>query len=405
MDLSIRSAACTARTEFMNGRVDAVLHDRARGIYAVASGPPGVKGGPPAAQLFLESIVTYIEPLSDAVEAAGSGGWKRARAVFNGIFAQASDAIRARYGDGRPPDTSATVVVARGESAAVAHVGTTRAYVLTGERVVRLTHDHLTQRSGKRRAQATTLATPPKVGAEQALGQSHVVEVDGVSFQLVAGSHIILVSESIADVTSGQDIAELAGRQPSLEMLASSVANGASNRQRLHDASVVVIQVCDAAAAQPAWSPPTRPGPLAPEARTRDMADLSVLAEIEMFANLSPAELESVRAVAQVRGLGAGEVLYAPGSGSGRMAVATSGALEVARGETVLTVLPPGKLVGEGALYTEPSAGLTVRAAAPTRVLEFTLEALEGLALSHPSAAAKLFVGVARRLGARFKSA
>ena len=246
MSLHLVSFARTTDAQVAVGRKDSVLRDDTRAIYAVSSGPPPPGSGAHASKIFLGSLHEHAGILSNAVASLSTptGSWRRVKAVFDGIFQAASQTIRAHYGTDAMPDTSATVFVSQDGMGVMAHVGTTRGYIIRGGRVVRVTHDHSESARKPRVAQGTMVALQPiRPTGQQGLGQQAPLAVDAISFKVQPSSRIILCSGGVAGIVAGQDLLTASQGAPSLDAMAGAIIRSATQRQIVADASVVIVDI------------------------------------------------------------------------------------------------------------------------------------------------------------------
>ena len=165
-------------------------------------------------------------------------------AVFDGIFQTASQTIRAHYGAAGNPDTSATVFVMQDGMGVMAHVGTTRGYIIRGGRVVRVTHDHAGGSAAPKVSDGTMVALQPlRPTGQQGLGQQAPLAVDAISFKIQPLSRIILCSQGVAGIVAGKDLLTASQGAPSLDAMAGAIIRNATQRQIVADASVVIVDI------------------------------------------------------------------------------------------------------------------------------------------------------------------
>ncbi len=246
MHINFVSFARTADAQVAIGRKDSVLQDDHRGVFAVSSGPPAQGSGSHASKIFLASLHEHATVLGNAVASLSTptGSWRRAKAVFDGIFQMASQTIRATYGTGSMPDTSATVFCMRDGMGVMAHVGTTRGYIIRGGRVVRVTHDHSEAAKAPVQNEGTMVALQPmRLTGQQGLGQLAPLAVDAISFKIQPLSRIILCSQGIAGIVPGKDLLTASQGAPSLDAMAGAIIRNATQRQIVADASVVIVDI------------------------------------------------------------------------------------------------------------------------------------------------------------------
>lgn len=246
MQINFVSFARTADAQVAIGRKDSVLRDDHRGVFAVSSGPPPPGGGAHASKIFLDSLHEHSVILAKAVASLSTpqGSWRRVKAVFDGIFQTASQTIRAHYGAAGNPDTSATVFVMQDGMGVMAHVGTTRGYIIRGGRVVRVTHDHAGGSAAPKVSDGTMVALQPlRPTGQQGLGQQAPLAVDAISFKIQPLSRIILCSQGVAGIVAGKDLLTASQGAPSLDAMAGAIIRNATQRQIVADASVVIVDI------------------------------------------------------------------------------------------------------------------------------------------------------------------
>jgi len=246
MSLHHVSFARTTEAQVAIGRKDAVLRDDQRGLFAVSSGPPAPGAGDCASRIFLSSLAEHAAVLSHNVASLSTptGSWRRVKAVFDGIFQVASQTIRATYGTSSNPDTSATVLVMRDGMGVMAHVGTTRGYIIRSGRVVRVTHDHSGVAKAPVRNEGTMVALQPlRMTGQQGLGQQAPLAVDAISFKIQPMSRMVLCSCGVAGIVAGKDLLTASVGAPSLDAMAGAIIRNATQRQIVADASVVIIDI------------------------------------------------------------------------------------------------------------------------------------------------------------------
>ncbi len=239
---NLPSASHLERSELPIARTDSVLCDRANGLFALSSGPPAQGGAKPASAIFLASVAQHAPVLKANLQnlAAGQGSWKRLRTVFSGIFEMASETIRTAYGAAQMPENSGTVMIAHSGVAAVAHVGLTRGYIVKSGKIVRLTSDFRDEVETEER---TMLAMAPSTHGRQAMGQREPLHVDGVTFRLVPGATIIMVSEGVSGIVRGRELLAITQQMPDLQGMAAATVRMARTRQIVADCASVVVRV------------------------------------------------------------------------------------------------------------------------------------------------------------------
>ena len=126
------------------------------------------------------------------------------------------------------------------------------------------------------------------------------------------------------------------------------------------------------------------------------------LARVPLFADLAPAELARVRAVATEVALAAGETLMAEGDPGDALYLVLEGTLAVTRragaGEQQLTTVGPGTVQGEIAVLEGGVRRATVRAQTRSRLVRIGRDDLFDVMAREPAVVRSLVGTVARRL-------
>ncbi|MCB9451025.1 MAG: serine/threonine-protein phosphatase [Anaerolineaceae bacterium] len=140
------------------------------------------------AQSLKDSSMPIIEALVNALETAN-------RAILEEI---------PRSG------TVVTAAVLVGRKAHIVHVGDTRAYLIAGDSIEQLTHDHsLVQRLIDMGQHEQAEHYPPNI-LYRALGQFELLEVDTFTRQLPAGGRLLLCSDGLWGVLKPEEIQRIA---------------------------------------------------------------------------------------------------------------------------------------------------------------------------------------------------
>ena len=427
MALKIDAAVETRKAELNTGRVDAALCEPSLGLYALASGQEHRSGGVPSSRIFLNTLVQHAATLAKIVS-DDRGSWMSATGVFQEVFEIASQSIRDAFGDARTPDTSATVLLLRGDGAAVAHVGKTRAYCIRGGHVARLTHDHrLEDDAPQEQDEVTWIAVKPSGVGGQSLGQRSKVQMDGVTFRLAPNTVIALISEGVSGIVRGDQLLALSKEYGSLPALAAATVNTAAKRQVVADCTAVLIGLTGDSGTTSATLTPvpgSTPSPSSDDSqskpRTRPQqrtirrfanptptnlpplrattSTMGFAQEQPLFEDLTPAQIKAVLRLGTALTLRAGDVLCEDGSPADRLFILQQGALESDDGSRQWAI---GAVFGEQAILPGARRRATIKATAGCRVLAIRGDKLLELTNRDPVLAALFYRNLARRLAER----
>ncbi|OKI67917.1 MerR family transcriptional regulator [Micromonospora sp. CB01531] len=174
-------------------------------LLAVADGMRGPGGAAASA-----AAVDALRPLELCAAPAAE-----LLATLADAVAAADRTVRASATDGHQPGTTLTAILRRGSQLALVHVGDTRAYLLRGGELVRLTQDHTYVQSlvdQGRLSPAEAAAHPQRALLVRALGTGAQVEADLALRTAIAGDRYLLCSDGLSAVVAPEALhAALAG--------------------------------------------------------------------------------------------------------------------------------------------------------------------------------------------------
>ncbi|HLX08547.1 MAG TPA: protein phosphatase 2C domain-containing protein [Thermoanaerobaculia bacterium] len=146
--------------------------------------------------------------------------------------------------------TTVVGLLLAGPTAAVAHVGDSRAYRLRHGRLDQLTQDHTwvhEQVVAGLLSQEQARSHPLKNVVTRALGGESEVLVDVSELQVQAGDIYLLCSDGLTGMLSDADIRERLGSGRSLHEICRSLVNEANARGGLDNVTVVLLSIEDSA--------------------------------------------------------------------------------------------------------------------------------------------------------------
>jgi PPM family protein phosphatase len=219
-------------------------------VFVVADGMGGAQAGEVASQMVVEAFDqglpeqgTPEERLSVVVQKANAEIHARSR----------SDAASAGMG------TTVTAYLDE-DSVALAHVGDSRAYLLRGGELSRLTEDHSLVEEllrGGKLTEEEALEHPQRSVITRALGIEPIVEIDTWTYPLRPGDVVLLCSDGLTSMLSEQQILQILLDAPDLEQAGDRLiaeANAAGGRDNI---TVVLFRVEADSGAERAVDQPT----------------------------------------------------------------------------------------------------------------------------------------------------
>ncbi|MFJ1537443.1 MerR family transcriptional regulator [Micromonospora chalcea] len=183
-------------TRCETGTVRDSNEDTAYASAALLAVADGVRG--PAGSTASAAAVDALRPLEQADESQGDLLGALADAV-----SRADRAVRAHATDADQPATTLTALVRRGTRLALVHVGDSRAYLLRGGELSRLTQDHTyvqTLVDQGRLTPAEAGAHPQRALLARALGAGVEVEADLALRTALPGDRYLLCSDGLSAV-------------------------------------------------------------------------------------------------------------------------------------------------------------------------------------------------------------
>lgn len=373
--------------------------DTALGLYIVADGMGGHAAGEVASAMASQRVAAEVERgrsmidalarqdpgvrpddvklmLANAVRAANAEVWS------------AAQANSARRGMG----TTLTAMLVVGRRCFVAHVGDSRAYLIRGVEVRRLTEDHSVVNELRRRGKLTQEALSKvahKNAITRAVGVFENVEVDTFHILAAPGDRFVLCSDGLHRYLDTDD-----ALRPLLEGVTEEAAT-----QRLIDyanecggadnITAVVVTLPDE------------------DTRQRVVAELTrsyaTLSALPFFRHLEPREILVLQAAAKVRDVEPGLEVVREGEPGEAMFLIVQGRCVVKKGEMEIARLGPGEHFGEMALVELAPRSATVVAEDDTRLLEIARADFFRVLRESSDTAVKMLWNIVSVLAARLR--
>lgn len=182
------------------------------GLFVVADGMGGHHDGEQASAVTTQTLAQYVinEVILPHLEGQEpTADQKTIPEVLTEAMIAANQVVQAQVPNG---GTTATCAVIRGDLAYVAHVGDSRAYLMTDSNMELVTRDH----SLVRRLQELGQLTPEEAEVHpqrnvlyRAIGQGDTLEVDAATRRLPPSSLLLLCSDGLWGVISDEQIAAI----------------------------------------------------------------------------------------------------------------------------------------------------------------------------------------------------
>ena len=290
---------------------------------------------------------------------------------------------------------SMTLVLVRGQFAAIAHVGDARAYLLRDGAAIQLTVDHRLP-SGLAQTADDEGAGPAGYGPPltRALGIKPVVPVDAFGIDLAAGDRIVLCSDGLTRhiPDDGWLATQLEG--DALDAIAEELIAHANEAGGQDNVSIVLVAL-----------EPSANDPPPPSQRVRQLSGrLHALGSVFLFRQLPIGLLSRIITYCQVRRVGADETLFEEGDRCDRLFVVAEGSLKLVEKGTVVGELEAGAHTGSTTLLHPRPARASLVSVEPSTVITLDSERFWVLVKSRPWLGVNLLERLVEELGRELES-
>jgi serine/threonine protein phosphatase PrpC/CRP-like cAMP-binding protein len=338
---------------------DRFLVDEPLGLYVVCDGMGGHAAGEVASALAVKTIEHVVR--SELGEAAGEAPDMSRAAYVTDVLRRAVEAANSavhelgkRDSRAHGAGTTCTVLCIRGQRGVLCHVGDSRLYVRRAAELHQLSLDHSfiadAVRHGFSPEQAADMF--PSNLLTRAIGPLARVRIDTLEFDVLPGDTYLLCSDGLHGYfENGGELGQLLDGEP--DKLPQRLIDLANERGGDDNITAVVVR---------AEAP-------ASERQSRVHEDLSALAAMELFNELTYPELLEVASVLRTEEHEAGATILREGETSHCLYIIASGRVQVERNGSALTTLSAGSHFGEMALLTNRPRSATVRALDACRLL------------------------------------
>lgn len=191
---------------------DACAAEPSLGLYVVADGMGGYAGGEVASAIAVATLSQFIARNLGDNDLTWPYGLDRALSldenmVLVGARLANDEIVARRTGELAQMGSTLAVLVARGDSAVISHVGDSRVYRLRGGGLEQLTRDHSLAEQMREWGEAV----PPAYGhiVTRALGSGG--DPDLRSESLIPGDRFLLCTDGLSGVIEGDELAALLG--------------------------------------------------------------------------------------------------------------------------------------------------------------------------------------------------
>jgi serine/threonine protein phosphatase PrpC len=212
-------------------------------LYVVADGMGGAQAGEVASALAVEEFRRGLPDSDPSHPTAEQRLAARVRDANRRIY-ETAQIEREHSGMG----TTLTAVYVDGAELAIAHVGDSRAYVMRGGELTRLTHDHSLVEELMRRGKLTpeqAAEHPQRSIITRALGIEPEVEVDTLTYPGRAGDIVLLCSDGLTSMIDEAQIAGVLRSEPDLDRAGERLIHDANEAGGRDNITVVLFRLVE----------------------------------------------------------------------------------------------------------------------------------------------------------------
>ena len=216
------------------------------GLFIVADGMGGHSLGERASSVAARTLArSALEQILPSLLADPQANVERPMLseVMEHATAAANSAVLKAVPDGGTTLTGALVL---GEQVILAHVGDSRAYIVTAEGIEQVTRDHSLVQRLKELGQITAdeaAIHPQRSVLYKAVGQSEGLEVDVISRRLAPGAILLLCSDGLWSLVADPQIFQIIQKATSLQMAGEALVAAANAAGGPDNITAVLVQL------------------------------------------------------------------------------------------------------------------------------------------------------------------
>ncbi len=216
------------------------------GLFIVADGMGGHQEGERASAITVRIVARYVlhEIYTTLLDQQMNAPDRPSIAdVLRAAVQEANESVTEQIPEGGTTVTSTVII---GDLAYIAHVGDSRAYLITDDRIEQITRDHsLVQRLIEldQLTPEEAIDHPQKNVLYRAIGQSETLDVDAITRRLPPRSRLLLCSDGLWNMVSEDTLQELVARNKDPQEACNQLVKLANERGGLDNITVTLIQM------------------------------------------------------------------------------------------------------------------------------------------------------------------
>ncbi len=374
--------------------------DPSIGLHVVCDGMGGHAAGEVASDTAANSIQRFLLEQKEIL-ASFDGSEKQSQEIanlLNEAVMYASKTVfdvaasdTGKHGMG----TTCVVLLTLGDKGWMANVGDSRLYLARDKNLYQLSTDHnfMNEAAAQGLMTLEQAAQSPHANVlTRAVGAQPSVCADMLVFDILAGDTFLLCSDGLHEYT--KDAEELCAMLSvdNLANIPKNLVNKALEGGGHDNITAVIVRVVG-------QEPRQR------ERKQSITQGLEALKDIELFRDLTMAELVKVYNMFSTIEVAPGAHVISEGDKSEHLYVVVEGVVEVAREGAKIAALGPGTHFGEMALLNQRARSATVTALQGTKLLRLDRNDFQGLMAYDPGIASKFLWKFAQTLSLRLDDA
>ena len=373
---------------------------RQLGVIAIADGVGGGKHGEVASAMFCD-LVAQQAAMGKALRAYT---WERDRSQrrealeqLDSVMGQVAALVHTRSREEAALSGMATTgitLVAADQGAFLGHVGDSRAYLIRGPKVFRLTDDHTITNQMVRDGLlgADEAADHPFAGSlSRAIGPKPRVEVDTLFVKTEPGDRFVLCTDGLHRYLGGTEIHQAASTITDRAALAAHLIRTACEHGGEDNVTVVVVDV-------------TADAPVPPSSEVGLGTQLGLMHGTFLFDKMNEQEILRVMQIGHIVQFREGDAIVEEGSASDAFFVVLQGQCNVYKGPELLATIGRGGHFGELGLIDAGERSADVIAASAVECMAMSRDDLFALFRDDRDLANKILMALLLNIAGRVRS-
>lgn len=385
------------------GNEDYFVVDPELRLYVVCDGMGGHASGEVASKTAADSIIKQIRERRSELESfdGTQDACTKAATLLRVAIENASTEVYEMANSKTSLHGMGTTCVALlfvGDKVVMGHVGDSRVYLVRNGTLHQLSEDHTYANDAIKHGMMTPEQAYASKFAEmitRAVGVQETVVVDTYALDVLVGDTFLLCSDGLYEYFKKTDELSVLLAGPGLASIPKQLVDLANERGGKDNITSLVVRAeasTEAAAREK-------------ERKTLIDGELSVLRHLDLFMELTMAELVRVLAAFKVRKFDPGMKVITEGTTASSMFVLVAGEVGVTRQGDAIATLLAGQHFGDMALLDQRPRSATVTSVTALRTLELTRQNFNDLMVKEPALGAKILYKLAQILSVRLEDA